>query len=172
MPATIAPTRDRTPMAALGRFLARLGWGAVFAGHLAPTLTALTSVEADWMRASVLLACQLLFLLKLVDAPFLRLPSSPRARWALTLVVVLMHGRVLANYAGVDLKDLSAVAVEAVTIVTAGVLLLPRRRESHRNAAGRSPIMARADRAIGAIPPRFELLLRSLSLQRPPPRCA
>lgn len=156
------------------RALARAAWLAVFIGHLSPTAQSLLGDRADFLRGLILLACQALFLLKALDAPFLRLPATPRARWAAAVIVLVMHGRVLATSAGFDVNDLSAVAVETISISALAAVFLPRRSTLRNGPAARTHVHLGLwqQRTLGALRPRFELLFRSLSLQRPPPHCA
>ena len=74
-----------------------------------------------WAPLAAFLA--LVFVLKLIDFPALRLPTTRRGRWALAAIVVLMHGRVIANSVGVEPDSLAAVAVETVAVISAGAFL-------------------------------------------------
>ena len=155
-------------------------WAAMFVGHI-PSLTAsiVDSVngESGLVRLILNLATQIFFVLKIVDVPWLRLPSERRAMLSFCLIVLLLHGGVAQRM----VSDDAAVVDPWQAIVLAGgcaALISARLSGTHRNhTAARvtrnrvrallTEVFKRAEAVIA--PPRFLLLARSSSVNRAPP---
>lgn len=159
--------------------LARWGWVALFAGHLPATLASLSSAEPDWLRSAAMVFTQVLFVLKIVDVRWLRVPSDRRTRTALIAILVLLHGRVLISSHAIDADGswrfvvlTSGVATLAAAAVRNGIC-----RGHRENHVARSRARWLVERAIETgrqayWPARFLLMIRRSSPHRAPPLAA
>lgn len=78
--------------------VARLAWALLLVAHgpaWVHVFQEMVNGGMDLARLGLLTVTQLLFVLKITDVPWLRLPSGWRARFALLAIVVLLHAGVL-----------------------------------------------------------------------------
>jgi hypothetical protein len=113
----------------LGPLLARLFWSGMLLGHIPAAAAALQAlIEAPlapgaWTRCAILAVSHALFVLKLFDVPWLRLPSSPRQLTALAVCGILLHAGPLVREhvsSASDLECWQAVLVAATVVSLAG----------------------------------------------------
>jgi hypothetical protein len=111
-------------------WLARvLLWGGLVAIHLpllAGALVTSLSHGEGWAGTLLLAGSTLLFVLKLVDVPALRLPRDWRARLTVFAVVALLHSDALGLAGRVEL-DLHNVAIPAAVLLSFVVVSRCRR---------------------------------------------
>lgn len=159
------------------RSLSIVGWLLMFAGHAPALIAAFQDALGGGSpgRVLLLIASQTFFILKIADVRWLRLPSSPRALFALSAACVLLHAGVVQrmNPAAAD-----AGVAEAVLLVGGATLAASAAASVDRRA---SAIVVRSQRGAGAalarrssaadLPPRdLALASRSLSNRAPPLR--
>jgi hypothetical protein len=138
---------SRTPVAhaaqsrrAVSVWLWRLFWAAMLVMHMPSWVSVLLQDEFEPLRAAFLTFSQLFFLLKLIDVSWLRMPAGSRARWALVVLFVLLHGDVVRRFAVAEPVD-TFVAPVAVFALGAMLLSVPSRglrraaREARRTQA-------------------------------------
>lgn len=154
----------------------RAFWAAMIVSHLGATYHAVFVGDASGWRAAALAASQVFFVLKLLDVPWLRLPSDRRTRVALVALFALLHGRVLAFDLshGPSSSDTLPMVVLSGGIATAYALasnLLCRRpsppRQPVRVFARRTPPAWRVDSQ--RLSGRCRLLPRAAAPNRAPP---
>ncbi|MBW7906806.1 MAG: hypothetical protein LC135_02330 [Phycisphaerae bacterium] len=76
------------------RFAIRLAWAAMLVAHVPALVDAAAQLgwsAASWLRLLLLGVSHALFVLKLLDVPWLRLPADRRAGLALVLCVAILH---------------------------------------------------------------------------------
>lgn len=160
---------SKLAVAAIGR----LAWAVMFVAHLPAVLAVLSGPGNDPARGALLLLSQTVFLLKVLDVAWLRLPASPRARFALFVIVLLLHGGVLIDLAAGDHDLLAAedlgLLVEGLGAGGLMLTLTRRRRPVCDTRPARMHASFRAHR-FDTAPPRFLTWLAGIRLQRPPPR--
>ena len=132
----------------------------------------------DVWRWALLTASQLLFVLKVVDVRWLRLPRERRAWLTVAVAVALLHADVVRQYAGAD-GSRTAPVCATVAVAAAAALGLRRThvrrlletlhpRALHRRLRARLHLrLTDAERAW--LPPRYLLLLRACRVNRAPP---
>jgi hypothetical protein len=126
-----------------GRFLL---WGGLVAIHLpllAGALATTLSHGEGWASTLLLAGSILLFVLKLVDVPVLRLPRDWRARLAIFAVVALLHSDALGLAGRVEL-DLHNVAIPATLFLSFVVVTRCRRDRKPDVARPAATVAARA----------------------------
>jgi hypothetical protein len=158
----------------------RAFWTIMFVAHAPAVVVAWRSLLAGDLSAArfaILLASQVLFLLKILDVRFLRLPAAPRARFAIVSMVVLLHAGVIKQAGVQDFDNPQAWVVMTVgAVVSAGAALLLRVRKLDgvrpRQTRGRSrSLLARILEHISetSLPPRYIALARACPIDRAPP---
>lgn len=103
--------------------LARGFWLCMVLAHLPACLATLRAAgagEFDALRWFLLVGSQVLFLLKIADVRWLRLPRRGRALLAVLVAGVLLHGDVVRRWVTTD----SAPSVPSSAVVLAGGVLL------------------------------------------------
>jgi len=159
------------------RFLSGLTWGVLFVGHLPAILSAAVAFfagEGDLVRVALLAATQVIFILKLLDVPWLRLPRERRALVALAVIVMLLHAGPLLS-----LVDAQAAHTEAwQAVLLAGTLFTATRLEARRRPAHERRKRDSADVRTAwslarlrqvRLPKPLEALARSVRPNRAPP---
>lgn len=158
----------------------RAFWAAMVAIHIPLTLSA-CGITGDGgfhlLRAAGLLACLLVFIGKLIDLPWLRLPADRRVWLAVALGVALLH-------AGVVAPDALASPIELITLQTllfvfaaatiVNVVNLIQHRFESRTALARlrHALFRIAHAARDALLPPRDLRFAAIhSPVRPPPIC-
>lgn len=158
------------------RGLSGLAWATLFVGHL-PSLfnaaLAFASGDGNLLRMAVLAASQALFILKLLDVPWLRLPRDRRALMGLALVVLLLHAGPLLSTVGVELSHTEGwqAVLLASTLLTVARPDAPAPSALHRPldraGAGTRRSLARARQV--ELPRALDYVVRSVRLDRAPP---
>jgi hypothetical protein len=162
----------------------RAFWLVMFIGHTPGWLAASLPSDAtadggSWLRWSLLTASQILFLLKAIDCPWLRLPRSQRVTLTLSLIVLLLHADVVRRAAAGEFeRSLAAPAVVVSIAVVAGAVLghlaervvarSGQRHLRHRVRTAIRDLFARLARALR--PPRDLALACAARVDRAPPR--
>lgn len=152
----------------------------MFVAHAPAVVVAWRSVLAGDLSAArfaILLASQIVFLLKILDVRYLRLPMAPRARFAIVSMVVLLHADVIQRASAQDFDNPRAWVVMTVgAVVAAGAVLLLKVRKLDgirpRQTRGRSRrmlalILERISEVF--LPPRYIMLVRACPVDRAPP---
>lgn len=135
--------------------------------------------HAHLLRWVLLTLSQLYFVLKYVDAPWLRLSSEHRALVALVVMVALLHAGVVQR-ACTDAQEAN-VAVLPAAVAGGTALLLARRTHSRlAESALRARAVRQHDHAVlnglwalaeqAVLPPRYLRLARACCVNRAPPR--
>lgn len=164
--------------------LIRAAWLIMLLGHIPATIKAWSSClssassAGDVFRCLTLTPAVLLFILKVIDVPWLRVARDGRGLLALTVAVALLHAGVIQRMSS-HLPDLETSAIEAtlaggLLVVLAGAVRRMRRFEfgdcrrlRHRTHADLVCILNRQIFAL--LRPRFELLARARGVNRAPP---
>jgi hypothetical protein len=166
----------------LAALLWRGFWVAMFVLHAPACVVAFRtwgSDDFDWGRFAFLNGSQLLFLLKLLDVAWLRVPRDRRACTALIVAIVLLHGDVVQRLCATDAPDVtpSAFVLAGVGVLGFSSVLRaacdPRQARRARHAPRRVPQLLalwreRLDR-VAQRPPRVALV-RTGRVGRAPPR--
>lgn len=131
----------------LPRYLWRAFWALMLVLHVpawwATCGTWITTGDAQFLQSGVLSASLVLFLLKLLDVRWLRLPCNRRAYLGVTVAVVLLHGDVARRMGAADREPnivtyaaivvgLTAAQLAVLRVRLSGVLHAVRPRASRR----------------------------------------
>lgn len=157
-------------------------WLLLLLGHTPPSVGALLDwvrggQSVDLGRAIVLLSSQALFVLKLLDARFLRLPTRPQDRLRLAVLVGLIHARVFSGAIDVELavSDVPAIGWSVVLQIAVLDRMIRRQKPAAPSAAGDAPVpqvtfATLAGWLRNALPPRLVLIpLSPQTSHRAPP---
>ncbi len=166
------------------RRLVRAAWLIMLLGHMPAMIQAWStwlssaSSAGDLFRCLTLTPAVLLFILKVIDVPWLRVARDGRGLLTMTIAVALLHAGVIQRMS-THLPDLETSAIEAtlaggLLAVLAGAVRRMRRfefgdcrrlrRRTHAN------LVCILNREIFALlRPRFELLARACGVNRAPP---
>lgn len=133
----------------------------------------------DWLRILLVTLTQFVFVLKLLDLPWLRLPRDPRVWFAVAVGVALLHAGVIDHAAPLLNEALGWQGLLAVSGLAALTAAARRGRGARldgvRTRAIRVFTRARLARAFDVVrqtllPPRFLMLAHPAVVDRAPPR--
>jgi len=165
----------------VGTIVAKCFWVAMLASHTPAWIGACASVpggEPRLLGGVVLTLTQVFFVLKLVDARWLRFSADRRATVGLVAVVALLHAGVLERAVGhfTEAELASEFAVLSGGLAAAATLLVHvargvgQRRTHHATRRLRvATQLALSVTRQSLLPPRYLLLERACVLNRAPP---
>lgn len=168
----------------LVRRLIRAAWLIMLLGHMPAMIQAWSSwlssasSAGDLFRCITLTPCVLLFVLKVIDVPWLRVARDGRGVLTMTVAVALLHAGVIQRVS-LHLTDLETSAIE--TTLAGGLLaaLAGAVRRMRRFEFGDCRKLRRRTHAdlvcilnreiFSLLRPRFQLLVRACGVNRAPP---
>lgn len=159
-------------------------WAVLLLAHLPGLVSAALALGgdgADWLRVFAFAITNALFLLKLADVPWLRVPESARARIGLIVAVAVLHaGAIERSARSLEISDETPFDVVVAGGVLAAVLTTfrprinrtstPRTRPQRRSE--RSEVTAQTERTRLLPPPLLIRFLRIALPDRAPPMSA
>ncbi len=160
------------------RWAIRLLWAVLFVSHTPAWLGAFSGDDVSWLRLLLMTLTQAFFVLKVVDARWLRIPEDPQSILRFCVIVALLHAGVIQRNAEPVDRLLLA---DGVQIVLAAVALLAaaggRRILRHYQSRVRSmqnyatALLQHVSERVGVFEraPRLQLHILSRTIDRAPP---